>query len=784
MKLLVGRKFDSPDVQCELAKQPFKAARMNHGGVGIIVQYNDEPTTISAEHFLAMMLVKAKEIGAKANNNVMIADSVLAVPHNFTDAQRRGLLHACEIANLNCLKITNESNAIALSYGIFKSAKKLFSETEPQHIMFIDVGYTGYCVTIVDYIQENMKVLSTVCDRSLGGRDFDDIIIEYLAETFQKKTGIDVRKNVKAILKLQAGAEKAKKTISPAGVSEANVSVECLAEEKDLACIMTKEEFEKRCEGLVSRLEAPITQCLQEAGLTKEQLLEIEIIGGSSRINIVKRRLGEILGLDPAALNYGLKTTMNSDEAVARGGALQCAMVSSRMKVKPFTIVDKLPYGIVAHYDADHAASSFEADAKDEAAAGSSAQIYTRNHDVPHKPRRLTFRRKTSSFTVTLCYDDASVAMLPNGEDTTIAKYTINVPANVGPVDVRVTFNIDKHGCVVLQSAQMLEEMQAEVPPAVPAAETKEGEAAPAAPAEDEKPAEPAKKRFKKTDLEVVTDIFGLSRDDIKASLELEASMAFEDKLIVETADKRNELEAYIYSMRDKLDGALRPYASDAERSTLQKLLNDGEEWLYGDGCDTTKNAYGAKIDEMRALGNPIEARLTEENGRQAAADFLRKQVETCKQFASNYDAKNAHITEDERDKLRNDASAAESWLFDMLGKQGDLPKYANPVLTLDAISARRSSLFNESKPIMQKKPPAPAPTPAPETKAETKGETNGDHEGKEGETNGDSEGKDGNPKHEEKDKEGKMEVDEQAASETGSKPADASASSEQPMEQ
>ena len=87
------------------------------------------------------------------------------------------------------MKVANESTLIALSYGIFKSAKKLFSETEPAHTMFIDIGYTGYCVTIVDFIQENMRVLATVCDRNIGGRNFDDLIVEFLAESFQKKTG-------------------------------------------------------------------------------------------------------------------------------------------------------------------------------------------------------------------------------------------------------------------------------------------------------------------------------------------------------------------------------------------------------------------------------------------------------------------------------------------------------------------------------------------------------------------------------------------------------------------
>ena len=143
--------------------------RLTHGGIGIVVNYDNQDVTVPVEHILAMLLLRAKEISFIANNGVNIADAVLAVPYWFTDAQRRGILIASEIAGLNTLKVVNESTVIALSYGIFKSAKKLFSETEPQHIMFIDLGYTGYCVTIVDFIQENMKVLSTVCDRHLGG---------------------------------------------------------------------------------------------------------------------------------------------------------------------------------------------------------------------------------------------------------------------------------------------------------------------------------------------------------------------------------------------------------------------------------------------------------------------------------------------------------------------------------------------------------------------------------------------------------------------------------------
>jgi heat shock protein 4 len=703
MKLLVGRKFDDADVQREISKNPYTCVKLPSGGVGVSIVYDDKPLVVSAEHFLAIVLTKAKEIASKANNNVSIGDAVLAVPHWFTESQRRAVLMSCEIASLNCLKITNETNATALSYGIFKSAKKLFSETEPNHMMFIDIGFTGYSVTIVDFIQENMKVLSTVCDRDLGGRDFDDVIIEYQAEVFQKKTGIDVRKNKKAILKLQAAAEKAKKTLSPAGVNEANISVECLAEDHDCNCVLSREEFEKRCASLVARLRAPVEQALAEAKLTKDQIFEIEIVGGSSRVNIIKRTLGEILGLDPAALNYGLKTTMNADEPIARGGALQCAMLSSFVKVKPFNIVDKVPYGIVAHFDA----ATTSDDADESVAKGSSVSIYSRLDDLPHKPRRLTFKNKTSDFAITLAYDDAAVAHLPAGESRLIGKFTIKIPAAIGaaaPVnDVRVTWNLDKNGFVYVQSAQLLEEIKVTEEEALATA---------AATAAEGKEAEAPKKRFKKTDLEVHAEHPGLTRDEIRAAIDLEGTMAFEDRLITETADKRNELEAYLYSMRDKIEGALKTFGSAAEKDKLKALIQAAEDWLYGDGFEASKKEYSTKLDELRAISNLMEFRSNETQNRPAAIESLKKQIEMCKNFSTNYDESKAHITEDERSKLRKEIDNTETWMYDMISKQGDLRSYHDPVLTAESINHRRNDLFKVSKPIMTKPKPEPAATP------------------------------------------------------------------------
>eukprot|EP01031_Cornospumella_fuschlensis_P026854 gene26854-32453_t len=524
MKMLIGRRFDDPDVQQELAKQPYKTVKMSHGGVGVQVQYNDEPIVVPVEHFLAMMLVKAKEISAKASNGVNLADSALAVPHWFTDSQRRALLHACEIAQLNCLKVANESTNIALSYGIFKSAKKLFSETDPVHIMFIDIGYTGYSVSIVDFVQENMRVKASYCDRTVSGRAFDEAIIEFLAETFQKKTGINVRNNKKAILKLQAAAEKAKKTLSPHGVNEASVSVECLAEDIDLSVILTRDEFESRVAPIVQRLRAPVECALRQAGLVREQISETEIVGGSSRVSIVKRVLGEVLGLDPNAMNNGLKTTMNADEAVARGGALQCALLSSRMKVKPFAVVDQLYYGIVASFDNSDGDVTEQGEEK---VRGSTVPLYQRGDELPHKPRRITFRNKTHDFSITCSYDNESVELLPPGESRHIGKFTIKMPASTPPSDVRVTFNLDKHSLLYVQSAQLMQEVPAGEEGKESEAKAAEGKATEAKEGKEGEEGEGSKggKKYKKIDLEVVHEYPGLTREQIKASLEQEASM-------------------------------------------------------------------------------------------------------------------------------------------------------------------------------------------------------------------------------------------------------------------
>ena len=162
----------------------------------------------------------------------------------------------------------------------------------------------------------------------------------------------------------------------------------------------------------------------------------------------------------------------------------------------------------------------------------------------------------------------------------------MKVPPGTVPADVRVTFNIDKHGLLQLSGAELLEELPFVADDkASEDKKTNDEKKAEEGKSEDSKSAE-GKKKYKKVDLEVITSTFSLSREQIKSSIELEASIAHENKLIIETADKRNELESYIYGTRTKIDGALQKYATSAEKSQLHSLLNNAEDWLYGNKLD------------------------------------------------------------------------------------------------------------------------------------------------------------------------------------------------------
>ncbi|CAM9816493.1 unnamed protein product [Phaeothamnion confervicola] len=248
------------------------------------------------------------------------------------------------------------------------------------------------------------------------------------------------------------------------------------------------------------------------------------------------------------------------------------------------------------------------------------------------------------------------------------------------------------------------------------AAETVAGASADAVPAG----AAAAKKKFRKVNLDVETKTSARSQAEIDALIEAEAKMANQDRVLRETADKRNELESYIYLMRDKVADTLKNFASERDAAQFQDALTAAEEWLYSDeGFDAVKSVYAMKLAGLRSLGDPIERRQFEAAHRAAAASDLTANVETYKKLANSLEEAYAHIAEAERTLVRNEATAAESWLFDKLEKQGSLPQSVDPAVTVAEVRERTQQMINVCKPILST--PKPVPVVVPEPKPEDK---------------------------------------------------------------
>jgi len=222
------------------------------------------------------------------------------------------------------------------------------------------------------------------------------------------------------------------------------------------------------------------------------------------------------------------------------------------------------------------------------------------------------------------------------------------------------------------------------------------------------------KKKIKKTNLEFSTArLLDWAQDEINAFNEKEVAMANNDRIVKETSDMRNELESYIYDMRDKvaMDSQLGKYGSEAEKSTFLAKNEAMENWLYEDGFDATKSVYFDKLTELKKLGGPMQMRQIEAHARPSAIKSLQTTVETFKNWVLQESSTNpiySHITDDERQQCISKCDEVSSWMYDMLDKQGNMPPHADPVVTVAEINAKNSEVTTVCRPIRNKKAPPP----------------------------------------------------------------------------
>jgi len=735
MKRLIGLAFDDPRAQKEINRVPFECVPISHstGGppsIGVKVSNAEGEHVLPIEQILGMVIhhmgtIAANKAAESSGSNSHDAahlfpqDWVIAIPPYFTDSQRRAVLNSCKIVGIGGVqRLMHENTATALAFGIFKDIRKEFTEEKPTNVMFIDFGASAYTVTIAAFEPGKLIIKSFNCDEDLGGRDFDDLIGNWIAQKFVEKYGKKLsgkpQDKPKVMLKILAAAEKAKKTLSPQGVQEASINLECLMDDLDFNVKLKASEYEEICAPLIAKLEGPIQKTLAEAKIASGELSSVEIVGGTTRIGFIKKKMLEILKVKT------LSTTMNADEAVSRGAALQSAILSPRFKVLPYEIVEYVPLPIKLSWDEQKGGSGeegveVEGDADGAELPTNSVVMFTRGLNFPIV-RRVTLRRK-GEFNVSSSYDaSASNYGLDPNVNQDVCKWSISAPTDEVK-KIRVNIKQDIHGIINMSSAQMVEEIEEEVTKEVTKEENKSEEG------KEEQPAE-KKKKVKRTNLQY-TEVKPLDwlDSEINKFNEIEVAMRNQDRIVQETSDMRNALESYIYSMRDKIssDSQLGPYSTQAEKDTLTKLNEDTENWLYEDGFDASKSVYAEKLDDLKKLGIPVEHRAAEASARPNAVAALQKSVEKYKKWLADAQGNDAfsHITDDELNSCHSKCDEVSSWIYDMLDKQGALGLDIDPIFTAAEVNAKNKEIANICSPVIHKPKPKPKVEPKKEEKKE-----------------------------------------------------------------
>ncbi|KAL6897865.1 hypothetical protein ACP4OV_006824 [Aristida adscensionis] len=733
IKRLLGRKFSDPELQSDLAAFPFRVSEGPDGFPLVHVRFLGEERVFTPTQLLAMVLSNLKGI-AEGNLNTAVVDCCIGIPVYFTDLQRRAVIDAATIAGLRPLRLFHETTATALAYGIYKTD---LPETDQLNVAFVDVGHASMQVTIVGYKKGQLKMLSHAYDRSLGGRDFDEALFKHFAAKFKDEYKIDVYQNARACLRLRVACEKLKKMLS--ANPEAPLNIECLMDEKDVRGFIKRDEFEQISAPVLERVKGPLEKALAEAGLTTENVHFVEVVGSGSRVPAIIKIITEFFGKEP-------RRTMNASECVARGCALQCAILSPTFKVREFQVHDGFPFSVALSWKAESQNSEPQR-----------TVVFPKGNTIP-SIKALTFYR-SNTFEVDVLYVDTEDMQIPQK----ISTYTIGPFQPKGEkakLKVKVRLNI--HGIVTVDSATMLEEDDVEVPvssanevpkdatkmdtddaPSDPASGTDVNMQEPkstadtaesanvsengaqnpeekSVPMETDKKAEQSKKKVKKTNVPVHELVYGaLAAAELEKAVEKEYEMALQDRVMEETKEKKNAVEAYVYDTRNKLYDKYNDFVTAEEKEGLIAKLQVVEDWLYEDGEDETKGVYIAKLEELKKIGDPIEARYKEWTERGFAVEQLTYCIRSFREAALSNDQKFDHIDISEKQKVVNECSEAENWLREKKQQQDALPKHANPVLLVSDLKKKAEALDRFCKPIMTKPKPAPKPqTPPPAPQA------------------------------------------------------------------